>query len=129
MTRTNIPAGGPWEAAIGYSRAVRVGSHIWVSGTTAAATAENGVEGPNDCGEQTRSALRRIEKALQEAGAQLDQVVRTRIFTTDISQWEAIGRAHGEFFGSIRPVTTMVQVSALIAPELLVEIEAEAFVE
>ena len=126
--RQNISSGSPWEDVIGYSRVVRVGTHISVAGTTA--SDENGaVVGEGDAGVQTRFILQKIEKALDQAGASLENVVRTRLFVTDISQWEAVGRAHGEVFGSIKPVTTMVEVSALIGAGLLVEIEADAVLE
>lgn len=123
--RLNISSGGPWEDIVGYSRAVRVGKLIEVAGTTAVDEAGN-VVGLDDAYEQTRYILVRIEQALQAAGASLEDVVRTRMFVTDITQWQAIGRAHGEVFGAIKPVTTMVEVRALIQPELLVEIEATA---
>ena len=126
MSRTSIASGTPWETVVGYSRAVRIGAHIWVSGTTA--TDERGqVFAPGDAAAQTRYALQKIERALVQAGASLQNVVRTRMFVTDISQWEAIGRVHGEFFGQIRPASTMVEVSKLVDPAHLVEIEVDAF--
>lgn len=112
---------------MGYSRAVRAGSWVAVAGTTAADGPGRAVGG-DDAGEQTREALRRIAAALEQVGSRLEDVVRTRLFVTDISRWEEVGRAHGEVFGNIRPASTMVQVSALIAPELLVEIEVDAVV-
>ncbi|MBM5818062.1 MAG: RidA family protein [Cyanobacteria bacterium K_Offshore_surface_m2_239] len=124
--RINISSGGPWEAVVGYSRAVHIGQHVFVAGTTA--VTPEGIVGLGDPYLQAMQALRTIQAALAQAGASLDHVVRTRMFVTDISQWQAVGRAHGEFFGAIRPVATMVQVSQLIDPALLVEIEAEAVI-
>ena len=125
--RLNISSGAKWEDIVGYSRAVRIGDLIEVAGTTA--VDENGqVIGINDPYEQTRFILAKIEKALIEAGGTLKDVVRTRIFGTDISDWEAIGKAHGDYFRDIKPASTMVEVSALIRPEMLVEIEATAWV-
>ncbi len=124
--RKNISSGAPWESIVGYSRAVRIGNHVWVAGTTA--TDEHGrVVGAGDAAEQTRYALQIIGRALNDAGVTFADVVRTRTFVTDISQWEAIGRVHGEFFGDVRPAATMVEVSKLIDPAHLVEIEVDAF--
>ena len=115
----------PWEATVGYCRAVRAGDHVHVAGTTA--TVDGAVAGIGDAAEQTRVALRIIGEALDRAGASFDEVVRTRLFVVDIDDWEAVGRAHGEVFGAIRPAATMVEVSRLIDPDHLVEIEVDAY--
>jgi len=127
MQRQLVSSGTVWEPVVGYSRAVRVGPWVSVAGTTAVAEGGGAVDG-DDIGAQAREALRRIAAALEEAGAGLEHVVRTRMFVTDISRWEDVGRAHGEVFGEVRPATSMVEVSKLIDTALLVEIEADAVV-
>lgn len=126
--RQNISSGVKWEDIVGYSRAVRIGNVIEVTGTTALDEAGDLV-GPNDAYEQARYAIAKIERALNAAGASLEDVIRTRIFVTDIARWEQVGRAHGEFFKTIKPASTMVEVKALVSPEMLVEIEATAILQ
>lgn len=128
MAHLLISSGTPWEAAAGYSRSVRVGNHVAVSGTTASDD-QGRVQGAGDVAAQTRYVLQKIEQALNQAGASLADVVRVRMFVTDISQWEAVARVHGEVFAGVRPASTMVEVSRLIDPGHLIEIEVDALIE
>jgi enamine deaminase RidA (YjgF/YER057c/UK114 family) len=126
--RRNISGNSPWEPLVGYSRAVRIGPHVWVAGTTA--TDDSGsVVGAGEAGTQARQALENIRRALEAAGAGIAQVVRTRMYVTNVEDWPAIAAAHAEFFGAVGPAATMIEVSRLVSPDMLVEIEAEAYVD
>jgi enamine deaminase RidA (YjgF/YER057c/UK114 family) len=127
MQRHNVSGNSPWEPLVGYSRAVRAGPHVWVSGTTAT-DATGSIAGPGDVAVQARQAFDNVRRALAAAGAGLEHVVRTRMYVTNIDDWQAVAAVHAEFFVAVRPAATMVEVSRLISPEMLVEVEADAYV-